>query len=480
MKNTRIARYFTLFDGRNFRKLDRFLESPCSGVFPDTLKLYHVLRDVKDFSISKEDLFYRVFNRNKFEAQLLANHLKYLCEAIDWFFSVEELAKNKVVQEKLLAKALQKKDSNLHESAIYKMQLSLNNVNKFESHDKILAELELYQEKDFRFMLDGRREENNALQKKNDLLDHYFILQKLKALCEMKNRSNIVKAQFDETWKNEVIDCLIKKGNSYIKIPSIKIYYVVYLTLTEPNDENNFHELCNLLIKHKDDFAIHELRNLYDFAQNYCIKKLNSGQSNYARILFGLYKDLIERKILMENGKVLSQWDYKNIVTLALRLKEFDWTLKFINDNKVYLPKSEAENAYRYNLANYYSAIEDYSQAKRLLQKVDFTDPFYILGAKSILLRCYYELFDEETFFSHCESFHKLLLRNKSISEYQRKVHANLILYTRKAFRLQLRRFQSRNSVSKKEIENLTDRVKKIGQINNLNWLLDKINEIAI
>jgi hypothetical protein len=105
------------------------------------------------------------------------------------------------------------------------------------------------------------------------------------------------------------------------------------MTLTSDDDEQHFNKLKQLLKTHHDKYSVKEARDMYTYAQNYCIKKINSGFGKYLHELFQLYKITLENKIVFA-GKYLSHWAYKNIVGVGLRLGEFDWVEQFINDYK--------------------------------------------------------------------------------------------------------------------------------------------------
>ena len=142
----------------------------------------------------------------------------------------------------------------------------------------------------------------------------------------MLNRQNIVQTQFKLHLVPEIKSFLQAKDNPYTDVPMLNIYYLVFLTLTENKKEEHYKKLVVLLEKHAPGFLGEESRAMYRYAQNYCIRKINSGKSNYFRELFELYKTQLESEVIFEN-KYLDHTDYKNIVTVALRLPEFELSL---------------------------------------------------------------------------------------------------------------------------------------------------------
>ena len=257
-------------------------------------------------------------------------------------------------------------------------------------------------------------------------------------------------------------------------VSAILIYYQAFLTLTDSSNESHYMKLKELLSENIHVFSKSEAKQMYDYAQNYCIKKINSGNTNYSIELFNLYKLLLEKKVIFE-GKYITPSSYKNIVSLGLRLKEFHWTKKFIEDYKEKIAFEFRNNAYIYNLASFYYSTEEYGKALKLIQKVEFTDIFYHLGSKSMLLKIFYELDETEPFYSLVDTFIMYLKRNKLISDYQFEVHHNLIKFSKKTFDLKLRLTQNKKSVNKKALEILKEKINSTPKITNLQWLNEKV-----
>ena len=131
---------------------------------------------------------------------------------------------------------------------------------------------------------------------------------------------------------------------------------------------------------------------------------------------FEIYQTLLEKGIIFKNGELLP-WDYKNIVTLGLRLKEFEWIEGFIKNFNHKLPAKFQENALTYNLANLYFSQKRYDDVIRLLSTVEYKGLYYALDGRWLLLRTYYELQEMEAMESLVESFRIFLLRNKLLSK---------------------------------------------------------------
>ena len=58
------------------------------------------------------------------------------------------------------------------------------------------------------------------------------------------------------------------------QFPAIAIYYCIASTLQDSSNEEHYHRLVGLLAEHSHTFPEMEVRTMYDYAQNYCIKKI--------------------------------------------------------------------------------------------------------------------------------------------------------------------------------------------------------------
>jgi hypothetical protein len=212
-----------------------------------------------------------------------------------------------------------------------------------------------------------------------------------------------------------------------------------------------------------------ELRDMYAYVQNYCIRQANLGNSDFLNELFDAYRTLLDSGIIYVQDH-LSQFDFKNMVTVGLRVEEYDWVEAFITRESAVLPEDFRQNAITYNLARLHFARKDFKQALRLLFGVEFTDVYYHLDGKSLLLKTYYELEDFEPLLSLIKAFRVYLRRNRKISTYQLTIYNNLIKYVKQLTRLKLGRNVNLTNV-KSDIENTK-------QIADLSWLNQKVEEV--
>ena len=208
-----------------------------------------------------------------------------------------------------------------------------------------------------------------------------------------------------------------------------------------------------------------EIRNIYLYAINYCIKRLNSGERHFIREAFELFRSALENETLFEEG-ILSSFTYKNITRLGMALNEDKWVEQFLEDYKKYLHPRERENTWRYNLAFFYFQQEKYKDAMQLLLRVEFKDMLNNLDARRMLLKSYFELGEYNALDSLLDSFARYIHRQKETG-YHRENYLNLIRFVKKIIHT---RGEDKNNwqLIKKEINSTT-------RIAEREWLLEKL-----
>jgi len=249
----------------------------------------------------------------------------------------------------------------------------------------------------------------------------------------------------------------------------------VYKTLTEESNQTYFDLLVDGVEKNLSVFSTDEIKDLYLYVQNYCIRKIQNDQPEFLTQLFLIYKRKLAHPIL---SKKLRETEYRNIVSVGLRLKEYEWVHDFIYEFKKRIPPAIRKNTFNYNLANYYYSIKDYSQALMLLQEVAFTDIFYRLGSRCLLLKIYYESDEMEALDSLIKSFKIYLIRNHYLSSYQQTIYTNLIRFVHSIVRLKKQALQY--DVEKKEATKqvLLERLHNTKDVASLEWLKECLMKI--
>ncbi|MBK8921823.1 MAG: hypothetical protein IPM81_09960 [Saprospirales bacterium] len=255
----------------------------------------------------------------------------------------------------------------------------------------------------------------------------------------------------------------------FMAVPLIRIYRKVILSFTDSENEEHFYELLADLDRSAGELVRTDLRECCFITQNYCALKINQGKTEYYYRYFGLIRKMVEQDLLIEEGQ-LPEAVFKNFITVSLGAGEYDWTEQFIRQYADYLPARIRENARMFNLAyvNFYQ--NNYEKVIEYLRDVEYSDVVYALGAKSMLLRTYYEQGEYLALDSLVDSFRIFLRRNKVISKNLKREYNNFLNLVKKLTTI--------TASDKKGIADLRRRVSETSYSMPKNWLLKKIAEI--
>ncbi len=300
-------------------------------------------------------------------------------------------------------------------------------------------------------------------------LECFYLLQKIKHFCEALSYQKLMANQ---TKSLASIDRIVAHIPESIvqKETVITAYLIVIKLLTNPEQESHYFALKELLADKSDVMDVREVEILYTHLRYYCIlQKINNGETQYFEELFQIFKIQLSKKLLLKDGQLAPQ-SYKNIITVGLRVKAFEWVEHFIREYTDKLPEDAQQNALNYNLSNVYFYQKKYGKVIELLREVEYHNSNYALGSKLLLLRTYYELGEFDALDSLLESFRIYLLRSKQITKETQSQYATIIRMIKK-----LSSINPTNKIKIKELEK-----KVIASTNNVakEWLLEKVEEL--
>ncbi len=408
----------------------------------------------------KSELFKRVYPGMTYNDKLLRYQISDLNKHLERFLILKKIEKDEILSSRIIATVFAERDC---EKSFQILNNDLSQQHSLSGADELL---EQFRNAELQLNYTGKKvtaKNTPDYSSTLNLLDSFYILKKLQLSCEIVNLSNILKKSYEVKLIHEIQE--LSEKDPFNKIPAIQIYQNILHFLSDPNNESAFLDAQQLIISHSDKLNIPEVSELYQYLKNYCVRQINQGNADYIRKLFEIYQTVIANKPLMRND-YLSQWEFKNIVSISLRLGEKKWCSRFIEKYVTYLKPDEQKNALAYNLAYSYFIDDDFRKAIRKLQEVELKDLFYQLDGRVILLKSYFELDETESFFYQVSSFRLFLLRNKNISEYQKSIYRNLIHFLAAIMRA---------GTSKAKLRKIKTEVEKEKNVADINWLYTKI-----
>ncbi|MCB9265234.1 MAG: hypothetical protein H6558_09435 [Lewinellaceae bacterium] len=423
MKNSKLIELLQTFDAGEWRQFEDFVASPYFNSNGNLVKLCRFLSKYapgfSSPSLTKEKAYRAVFPGSPFDGRQMGYLMNYLIQLAEDFISVQyyrqhELKAKMDVLAEYSRRKLEKHYNFLYRKASEELEASRPDAGQFE-YRYTLAELASQH-----FIRQRVRSFDPTLQNTVDMLDELYFLKKLKYSIEMLNRQAIVSANYELSFIDEVQNYLI--GKKELR-PLIDIYLHIYLTLAKDSGEH-FTTLIQLIEKHSENIDLAEKRGIYLYAINFCARKIRQGKDEYVPVVLNLYLRGIRDKSLFED-EYLSHWTYTNVVKLFLRQRDFEQAEGFIKTYSDNLSPRSREDALHFNLAELYYQKEEYGEVLSHLSQLNFSDLFYHMGSRTVLIKTYYESDEIESLLSLLASFSNFLRRNKKIAPGLKKTYLN-------------------------------------------------------
>ncbi len=468
MKNDKIKviEFLKMLDNWEMNQFSEFVNSPFFNKHVETKTAFGFIAQQikKRKAIDKKSLFQQLYPEQTYDVQKISNILSYIMKLLEQFISFKQQQQTDKSSSQLnLLRFLSERSSNHY------FEQEFRNIKKHQ--ENALNSFYAYQLYDEHELNRKKRNQSESIELSNNFLDVFYFKEKFRLGCNMQSRKNVVANQFDFSLF-DILEKFIQTHPEIIRSNNnLHVYYLSYKLIVTENEVFYF-ELKDFLQKKELKISKENKKEIYNYLQNYIIKRINNGARKFLEELYVLYLRTLENGIIFNNG-FLSQWEYKNIVTTGCRLGKFEWTKNFIVAYKNRLEPSIADNAYQFNLASFYNYLKQHDKTLEVLRDVQFNDVYYYLNTNVLLIRSYFGLAEHELLLQLLDTFRIYLLRNKKMSTYQKKLYKNLIMYSKKLSLLE----QHKNNYSKPEYEER--KIKIHEQIKNkkdtiaLDWLLE-------
>lgn len=448
----------------------------------DYLGLYQqLLKFAPEFSspkLSKPAVWQQWNPAKNYQELRFNNYLSELLQILYEFLAVQTVQNNRLLQSQLLLERFgEQEQATFIPYMLKRFEFDLEKNPLRDGHyfyQKILAN----QYWDYYEITQEKRQYNIYLQKENNHLDLYYHCEKLRVALDMYSRKNIVNLEYHASHLPHIVQHYREHPDQLEAYPAINIYFHALDMVRHPASSGAYFKVKDLLKQHFTIFPVQEVRTLYNYLLNFCVRKINTGEPGYYEEILTLYKFLLSEQLLEQQGK-LTQWTFINILTAGLRLKNFTWTEDFIHQYKDALAPENRENVYAYSLAALYFEKGDLDSALQLLQAVVFTDAFYQVAAKIIQLKIYYLQQEYDAFFSLSLATQRYLSRNKQLSSYQKNSNLNFLRIIKRLFQLKSKAAYLKQGRYQEQVAKLMERIQETTALGNRKWLEVELNLLA-
>lgn len=467
MQKSKLLDIFATLSTSELKLFKKFVRSPIYNQNKQVQFLSDYLaKYAPDFSpkkVNKQQIFKHLYPTLEYNDLKMRHLMSLLLKVAEQFLAYLDFQEQKINQQLHLLSAFKQRKLDRHFEHTLAQTQSLQAQNPY--FDRLYFYHQYRLESEHSLYLESRQQRGIEpnLQPLANSLDCFYLINKLKGCCAMLSYQNLVNVDYQLFLMPDLLQYLKKNWTAYPA--AVAIYYHTLLTLVESEQEAHFQQLKQLLHEHHDKFPPSELQDIYVLARNYCIKRLNQGDKGYLAELFDLYKKEIEQGTILENG-YFPPLSFGNIVVVGLRLNAYEWVEDFIKNYKEKLPPDLRDNTFRYNLARLNFAQKNYQKVVGLLHQVAYDEMFTSLGAKTLLLKTYYELDEEEALFSLIDSFRAFLKRRQNIA-YHRTNYLHFLKYVQQLVKI------PKND--KERLYSLFQSIQNTKEIVDKVWLLEKL-----
>lgn len=467
MLKSRLIQVLRTFNKKEFRDFNKWVNSPFHNQREDVIALYTYLLTnnqlFEDGLLDKALVFSKIYPNEEFDDSKMRQVMHFLFKAVEEFLFFQKESANEIKRKLSLLKTY--KERKLDKSFL-KIQ---KDISSYFSRAENPSENDLLNKYHFQkevvdFNSKIKRSQELNLQELTDTYDEAFITEKLKHACLVLSHQRVFNKNYNIGLLSEILE--FSEKTNLLDNPRIGIHYYLYKILNN-NQVDDFYTLKRYLNEIKS-IPIAEVRDAYLHSINFCISQMNTGNEIFINEAFELYKNAIEKKIIIEKN-ILSRWAYRNTISIALRLKEYDWAENFIENYNQYLEEEYRESFLYYNYAKLYYAKKDYTKVMDLIQKYEFNDVLINLDAKTMLLKIYYESDEFKVLESLLESM-RAFIQRKKILGYHKELYKNIVKYAKKLLKV--------NPYSKAQKEKLKAEIEAAKPLTEKAWLLKQLSEL--
>jgi hypothetical protein len=484
LKNSKLTYILKSFTKDEFKAFEKFVNSPYYSTGRDVSSLFVLLkREYPGFNsqrIEKKNLFTQLFPDEKFNEKKLKNLSSDLTRLAWEFLSYDFIRNNSIEAEKV--RALQFKNRNDEKLFIKSINILEESISKklFNSTDCFKDEEELSKLK-AEFYLNKNNFEK-GIQNKIKYSEYYtlsFLIRFFRILREKAIIENRYNMPFESPLLNSVSECIdfnklldSLRGKSFPQLWLVEIYYYVLMTSIEFQNEH-YYKLKNLFLENIGKFSRLEKYYLFGDLASFCIFKEGQKETEFRKEEFENYIEMLKQNAYSSTeSEYLSVVLYRNILLIAISLKEFEWLKEFIKDYSEKLKPDFRNNMEGLAMANLRFAEGNFKDALQYIGKVQYDFFLYKLDVKNLMLKLYYEMELFEQAFSLMDTYRHYLTRSDEVSESIKNQHLIFLLFYS-------RLLKAKSSGNFIDMDICINEIENSNIIASRNWLRSKAEELT-
>ncbi len=439
MQDSKVITQIAAMDGRERERLRQFVDSPYFNRHEGVRQLLgHILGQLGRArpKLTEKDLLKSLAPA---DSPSIPDLLSALMKLVNRFLAVEQLGEETFEEEVLtLKRSNQLQRVTLLENRGKRLDRRLKK-SPYRNQDLHLAAYQWKAIIGYR-KTQEKRKHTPEFQHMLDHLDRFWLVEKLRHACHLTANMMLMNTHYDFLLMDDVMAYLGGDAGAKLleKEQSIDCYYQILMALREPDRTEHYQRMRYHLDEGVDRLPQAEQKDLFVFATNYCILRIMSGHADYRRELFDLYRRALETGTIYDKDEI-SEWNYKNVVTLGTGLGEVDWTEAFIENHRERLPAPQRDNAYALNKAQFLYATQRLDEAAEQLAGVTDNDVKYHQARVLLRVQIAYDQAEDDYATNLLETFRLYVRRNRNVSTKEKRSYINFVRFAKQLFNL---RFQ--------------------------------------
>jgi hypothetical protein len=468
MYDSKVFQFFRTFSPEEKRVLKKFIHSPVHNPNETLSKFYDYIDSKKALNgnvLQKEKVFRAIFEAQEYEdvliRRLMSEFFGILEDFTVWYRQEKDGGK------RFLSLSKHCRERNLPDLAKNYLVAAEVEIAKQETQNAWFH-LEKYAIQEERFWQNDVRTKLLNIQEMSDDLSDFFAAEMLRIACAAASHRAVYKTEYSLPYLSAILTNFEEQSPEATR-PLVRLYYTSYVCLTDAERTDKYLELKQLLIEAEAWLNAKELGEVFIYAINFCIRRLNMGDNAFFQEVFDLYKIGLERNVFLENGQ-MSRFTYKNIVSSAIKLGELAWVLAFIEKYTPLLAENYREPYQNFCLARYFYSLGDFEQAQPLLQNLQSDDVFLELDGRVLLMKIWFEMGEWRLLQAFFKTFRQFISRKKLMA-YHLENYKNILFFTQKIANLTF----NQNQIHKEEGNLLKIGIEKTSPLTEKEWLLTKV-----
>lgn len=358
MRNIKLISLLKTFTIRELKNLLLFSESPYFNKNAEiTLFLSSCIKAYPNWEekkISEEFLFKKVYPNEKFDKEKIYHLRSHTLKLVEKFILHESVESNKFMLQQELVKHYRKHNIQEYFEQEYK------NTEKLLASDPRDDGEKNYQH----FLLSWEWVQNQAqislrtndmgLNEVHQYLDIFYVINKLSLFLSSLSLKKVIQVKEIDTIELTHLLQLVDGSKFIRKNPTIHLLSINIKLLLYPNEEQHLVEANELLFSNEKILPKDAFIGLSTHLRNHYIAQMNKGEQGAVENLLKIYKLQLKDELLFnEKGEILGA-SFRNIVAVAITLKEYKWVKEFIEKYQHFLPLTQKEDILAYSWAKYF------------------------------------------------------------------------------------------------------------------------------